>query len=115
MELPEQGVGDETDQIVAARISRGRLVKKAAEELIGPRAFAVDTESQPTRKKRLKQTFMNLGDPEPWEQEHMMPDDQDDMTPLGHGELERHREMRHYARLVAWEMPLLSSMQRDRS
>jgi small subunit ribosomal protein S35 len=68
----------------------------------------------PPRKKRLKQTFMNLGDPEPWEEENLMTDDQDDMTPLGHGELEKHREMRHYARLAAWEMPLLSSMHRKR-
>ena len=33
----------------------------------------------------------------------------DDITSLGHGELEQHREMRHYARIAAWEMPLLSS------
>lgn len=34
----------------------------------------------------------------------------DDITSLGHGELEQHREMREYARIAAWEMPLLSSM-----
>ncbi|KAL2045788.1 hypothetical protein N7G274_002219 [Stereocaulon virgatum] len=32
----------------------------------------------------------------------------DDITALGHGELEQHREMREYARIAAWEMPLLS-------
>jgi small subunit ribosomal protein S35 len=37
-------------------------------------------------------------------------DDDADLTSLGHGELEHHREMRHYARLAAWEMPMLSSM-----
>jgi small subunit ribosomal protein S35 len=63
----------------------------------------------PLRRKRLKDTFMNMGDPEPWEEEGMLDDDQDDMTSLAHGELEQHREMRHYARLAAWEMPLLSS------
>lgn len=31
----------------------------------------------------------------------------DDVTSLGHGELEQHREMREYARLAVWEMPLL--------
>ncbi len=35
--------------------------------------------------------------------------DDDDITSLGHGELEQHREMREYARIAAWEMPLLSS------
>jgi len=35
---------------------------------------------------------------------------EDDITSLAHGELEQHREYREYARLAAWEMPLLSSM-----
>ena len=33
----------------------------------------------------------------------------DDISSLAHGELEQHREMREYARIAAWEMPLLSS------
>lgn len=61
------------------------------------------------RRKKLKETFMNMGEAEPWEDEYTMEDDDDDMNTLAHGELEQHREMRHYARLVAWEMPLLSS------
>lgn len=65
--------------------------------------------AEPLRRKKLKQTFMNLGEPEPWEEEGMLDDEHDDISSLGHGELEQHREMRHYARLAAWEMPLLSS------
>lgn len=34
--------------------------------------------------------------------------DEDDMTSMAHGKLGEIREMRHYARLIAWEMPLLS-------
>lgn len=34
----------------------------------------------------------------------------DDISSLGHGELEQHREMRDYARIAAWDMPLLSSL-----
>jgi small subunit ribosomal protein S35 len=66
--------------------------------------------AEPLRRKKLKQTFMNLGEAEPWEEEGMLDDEHDDITSLAHGELEQHREMRHYARLAAWEMPLLSSM-----
>ena len=33
----------------------------------------------------------------------------DDITSIGHAHLELHREMRHYARIAAWDMPLLSS------
>lgn len=32
----------------------------------------------------------------------------DDITSHGHGELEQHRELREYARLIAWELPLLN-------
>lgn len=33
----------------------------------------------------------------------------DDITSTAHGELEQHREMREYARIMAWDMPLLYS------
>lgn len=32
----------------------------------------------------------------------------DDLTSHGHGELAKHRQLRHYNRLIAWEMPLLN-------
>lgn len=37
------------------------------------------------------------------------PFDEDDMTSMAHGKLDQVKEMRHYARLAVWEMPLLSS------
>lgn len=46
-------------------------------------------------------------------EESMGPDEDyygDDITSHGHGELQQHRDMRHYARLIAWEMPLLNRM-----
>lgn len=66
-------------------------------------------EMPPDSRRRKRETFMNMGEEEPWETEELMEDDDDDITSIGHGELERHREMRHYARLIAWEMPMLSS------
>jgi len=35
--------------------------------------------------------------------------DEDDITSMAHGKLDELREYRHYARITAWEMPLLSS------
>jgi small subunit ribosomal protein S35 len=32
----------------------------------------------------------------------------DDLTSMAHAELELHREVREYARIAAWDMPLLS-------
>jgi small subunit ribosomal protein S35 len=34
----------------------------------------------------------------------------DVITSMAEAELELHREMRHYARIAAWDMPLLASM-----
>ncbi|KOS20287.1 37S ribosomal protein S24 [Escovopsis weberi] len=36
--------------------------------------------------------------------------DEDDITSMAHGKLDEVREMRHYARLAVWEMPLLSKL-----
>lgn len=33
----------------------------------------------------------------------------DDITTMAHTELDAHRDVRHFARIAAWEMPLLSS------
>lgn len=38
------------------------------------------------------------------------PFDEDDMTSMAHGKLDQVKEMRHYARLAVWEMPLLSKL-----
>lgn len=35
--------------------------------------------------------------------------DEDDITSMAHGKLDEIRDMRHYARLAIWEMPLLAS------
>ncbi|KAL1653871.1 37S ribosomal protein S24, mitochondrial [Didymella pomorum] len=48
-------------------------------------------------------------------QESMGPDEDyygDDITSHGHGELQSHRYLREYARLIAWELPLLSQLAR---
>ncbi|TAQ90163.1 hypothetical protein B7494_g1459 [Chlorociboria aeruginascens] len=60
-------------------------------------------------RKINRNTFLNMGEPEPFEEENDV-DEGDDLTSIGHGELEAHRELRHYARLAAWEMPLLSKL-----
>jgi hypothetical protein len=35
---------------------------------------------------------------------------ENDITSYGHEDLEMHREFREFARIAAWEMPLLTSM-----
>ncbi|KAF2276755.1 uncharacterized protein EI97DRAFT_432993 [Westerdykella ornata] len=46
-------------------------------------------------------------------QEELGPDEDyygDDITSHGHGQLEERRDMRHYARMIAWELPLLGQL-----
>ncbi|CAG8978164.1 hypothetical protein HYALB_00012026 [Hymenoscyphus albidus] len=62
------------------------------------------------RGKKLKETFLNMGEQEPFEEDMFIEDDEDDISSIAHGELEQHREFRHYARLAAWEMPMLSKL-----
>jgi small subunit ribosomal protein S35 len=64
-----------------------------------------DFEIEEDDKRRTSAGFWAEGE------ESMGPDEDyygDDLTSHGHGELQQHRELREYARLIAWELPLLS-------
>lgn len=74
------------------RILLEELEKDDAGEKPNPRSFWFDEE-----------------DPESNTNEHDV-FDEDDITSMAHGKLDEVREMRHYARLAVWEMPLLSSL-----
>jgi small subunit ribosomal protein S35 len=63
-------------------------------------------------RKKWDDTFLNLGEEEPFDEEDIDEDTEEELSSLAHGELEHHREMRHYARLAAWDMPMLSSKSR---
>ena len=62
----------------------------------------------PVERPRRDQGFFSMG-----EKEDIGPDEDDfqgdDISSKGHAELERTREIREYARLAGWEMPLLAS------
>jgi small subunit ribosomal protein S35 len=61
------------------------------------------------RMGKYKPGFMSLGE-EPSDEIGPDPEfEEDDISSIAHGDLEQHRELREYARLAAWEMPLLAS------
>ena len=60
--------------------------------------------------KRERPGLLAMGDDDEIEQGDDEIFEGDDITSLGHKDLERHREMREYARIIAWDMPLLSSL-----
>ena len=61
------------------------------------------------QEPRPKPGFLSMGELDEFEQAEDPVWENDDITSLAHGELEQHRELRDYARIAAWEMPLLSS------
>lgn len=61
------------------------------------------------QEAKPKPGFLSMGELDEFEQEEDPVWKNDDITSLAHGELEQHRELRAYARIAAWEMPLLSS------
>ena len=69
-------------------------------------------------KQQVSDSFHNYGENNDEDQpmelddegdEEDTSDDYENMTVLAHGELQQHQEIRHYARLAAWDLPLLSS------
>lgn len=73
------------------------------------RETAQESPPQQSTQRRIKPGFFAMGELEAQDTGEDEEFDNDDITSLAHGELEQHREMRHYARIAAWEMPLLSS------
>lgn len=76
----------------------------------------IDKEVEPLRFQDYRARGQEVGfwaDDEDDEFGQVEDDDDDieeeDITSVAHSELEVHREMREYARIVAWDMPLLKS------
>ncbi len=60
--------------------------------------------------EKIKPGLFAMGEVDPQDTGEDEEFDGDDISSLAHGQLEQHREFREYARIAAWEMPLLSSM-----
>lgn len=93
-------------------------VKQRFQQMINRKAGEVLSTKSTFRETRLakqKPGLLNQGEA-PGNEILEDPDfGEDDITSLAHGEMEQHREMRHYARLAAWEMPLLTRMAAQRA
>ncbi|KAG9193778.1 hypothetical protein G6011_03813 [Alternaria panax] len=88
-------------------------LRKGKRGLPQTRDFGLETDEdfdiEEDDKRKVSTGFWAEGE------ESMGPDEDyygDDLTSHGHGELQQHRELREYARLIAWELPLLSHLAR---
>jgi small subunit ribosomal protein S35 len=113
----------------AAELTRINAVKDALdsgeldEEIdmeVAEMSREVDREVEPLRYLDYRARGQEVGfwaDDEDDEFGQVEDDDDDfeeeDITSVAHSELEVHREMREYARIVAWDMPLLKSKLAD--
>lgn len=113
-------VQEATLEAVIKPVERSQELESAFAQLIKDYGHQVRSstppelrEALPFREPRLGRTksgLLNLN-PTPADMPEEDPEfEEDDITSLAHGELEQHREFRHYARLAAWEMPLLTSL-----
>ena len=89
-------------------------VESKLSSMVSEVAHEVDMESPPPPvipppSERFRPGLLAMGEDE---EQDIGEDDTfegDDISSIAHGELEQHREIREYARIAAWEMPLLSS------
>ncbi|KAI4122005.1 MAG: hypothetical protein LQ347_006664, partial [Umbilicaria vellea] len=95
-ELEVHMTSSPVESVLSAEVSLA--AQEVAQELYEPEV----------QEPKPKPGFLSLGEVDEFEQEEDPVWKNDDITSLAHGELEQHRELRTYARIAAWEMPLLS-------
>ena len=107
---PEQKEYEDTYQKLKEHLSSPRVESEIQAE-ISNAVYELHQEVPPPviHSERIKPGLMAMGEAE--EQDSGEDDDYqgDDISSLAQGELEQHREIREYARIAAWEMPLLTS------
>ncbi len=108
----EEKQGFEEEYIALHKHMTSPEVEAELNAEVAQAAYEVQQRTPPdnVRPPRIKPGLMSMGE---LDAEGTGEDEEfkgDDISSTAHGELEQHREMREYARIAAWEMPLLSSM-----
>lgn len=109
---PEEKQGFEEEYIALHKYMTSPEVEAELNAEVAQAAYEVQQRMPPdnVRPPRIKPGLMSMGE---LDEEGTGEDEEfkgDDISSSAHGELEQHREKREYARIAAWEMPLLSSM-----
>ena len=108
---PEREDFERTAQELSEHMSSPRVESALAAEVSNAAyEFANEAPQAHVNIPKIKPGLMAMGEIDEQESGEDEEFEGDDMTTLAHGNLEQHREIREYARIAAWEMPLLSSM-----
>ncbi|THY93273.1 hypothetical protein D6C93_05679 [Aureobasidium pullulans] len=102
---------ENVDSALRDHFAKDSRTHREMEDNIAAELEALDFEfpAGPVEREPKNNGFFQMG-----EKEDIGPDEDDfqgdDISSLGHGELEQTREIREYARLAGWEMPLLANL-----
>lgn len=101
---------EQVDGALRDEFAKDSRAHRELEDSIAAELESLDLEfpAGPAERAPRNNGFFQMG-----EKEDIGPDEDDfkgdDISSTGHGELEQTREIREYARLAGWEMPLLAS------
>lgn len=102
---------ERTAQKLSEHMSSPDVVSKLSAEVSNAASeFMNEAPQARVNIPKIKPGLMAMGEVEEQETGEDEEFEGDDMTSLAHGDLEQHREIREYARIATWEMPLLGSM-----
>lgn len=108
---PEERTDYEKSSQSLDRLMTSPEVESKLKGVVGEAIHEVVTQVRTPKiqSSRLKLGLFSMGEEDPVVTGEDEEFEGDDITSLAHGDLEQHRELREYARIAAWEMPLLSS------
>ncbi|MCJ1391257.1 37S ribosomal protein S24, mitochondrial [Xylographa bjoerkii] len=113
---PEDRIRYEQDAIKLDEYMTSPAIEARLNAVVSEAAYHVSRQTPRDKpmpggdEQRFKPGLMAMGEPNEMDSGEDELFEGDDMSSIAHGELEQHRELRTYARIAAWEMPLLSKL-----
>ncbi|KAL8763039.1 MAG: hypothetical protein Q9184_001066 [Pyrenodesmia sp. 2 TL-2023] len=109
---PEERAQYQKEEQAAYEHLNSPAVESEMQGLVNQAVYDISKETPRDREppERIRPGLMAMGEVDEQGSGEDDEFDGDDITSIAHGELEQHREIRDYARISAWEMPMLSKL-----
>ncbi|KAL8928568.1 MAG: hypothetical protein Q9208_001802 [Pyrenodesmia sp. 3 TL-2023] len=109
---PEERVQYQKEEQAAQEHLNSPAMESEMQGLVSQAVYDINKETPRGRQppERITPGLMAMGEVDEQGSGEDDEFDGDDITSIAHGELEQHREIRDYARISAWEMPMLSKL-----
>jgi hypothetical protein len=106
---PEERKEYEEADLAVERHMRSPEVERRLNSEVTAAIRRLPNDEPADEEERFKPGLISMGEGDDMGEDEVFQGD--DMSSIAHDELQQHRELREYARIAAWEMPLLSSME----